>query len=43
MDGFFWALIKTYIIQIILVILVFFMAFIQSKFKFKNKSLNFIK
>ncbi|MBY2477385.1 hypothetical protein C4097_00140 [Clostridioides difficile] len=43
MDGSFGALIKAYIIQIILVILVFLMAFIQSKFKFKNKSLNFIK
>ncbi|MGS5518147.1 hypothetical protein AB8L61_19395 [Clostridioides difficile] len=37
------ALIKIYKYQMFLVFLVFFLIFIQSKFKFKNKSSNFLK
>ncbi|MGS5518148.1 hypothetical protein AB8L61_19400 [Clostridioides difficile] len=43
MHGLFGGFIKIYKYQMILVILVYILFFIQSRFKFKNKSLKFIK
>ncbi|MCC0638349.1 hypothetical protein [Clostridioides sp. ES-S-0001-02] len=43
MHGLFGGFIKIYKYQMILVILVYILFFIQSRFKFKNKSLRFLK